>query len=88
MVPGIPQTLRTLFMVTVVITIVSAAGDIYCAECSLCFMGTPCSALDTSYKSDPLRALRDVRVGVSGETGCGKPLLSSQFCWESETHKN
>lgn len=84
MVPGIPQTLRTLFMVTVVITIVSAAG----AECFLRFMGTPCSALDTSYKSIPLRALRDVRVGVNGETGCGKPLLSSQFCWESETHKN
>lgn len=39
-------------------------------------MGTPYFTFDTSYKSVPLRALWDVRVGVSGVTGCGKPLLS------------
>lgn len=94
MVPGTPQMLTTLFMVTVVITVVSAASDKH-ATCGIYYMSGIVLSVSYVLWAYPISSLKHLTraslsgiCGSSGETGYGKPLLSFQFCWEPETHKN
>lgn len=71
MVPGTPQTLRTLFMVTVVITVASVAGDKHAtATCDIYYMSGIVPSVWYVLWAHPILPLRHLtRVSLSGLCG-------------------